>query len=151
MKVGIVLSFCASGAVLLAGISGLPAQDAKPVTMAAPKAQTPPAMPAQASTGKAPTPNPDEEGRPAVRKPTSPRSNSRKKPRKLPYDQRTNLNAASKEELMKLPGMSEDLAERVIAKRPYKSKADLVVKGAIHQGFYLTLKDRIAVGPPPRK
>jgi competence protein ComEA len=36
------------------------------------------------------------------------------------------LNSASKEDLAKLPGLTEDIADKIIAGRPYKSKVDLV-------------------------
>lgn len=73
----------------------------------------------------------------------------RKKAPKLPYEQRTNLNAASKEELMKLPGMSEEIAAKIIAGRPYTSKAGLVTQGGVPGALYFTLKDKVAAGPLP--
>jgi DNA uptake protein ComE-like DNA-binding protein len=39
---------------------------------------------------------------------------------------RVDLNSASKEDLAKLPGITEDTADKIIAGRPYKSKVDLV-------------------------
>lgn len=39
---------------------------------------------------------------------------------------RVDINTASKEDLAKLPGISEDTADKIIAGRPYKSKVDLV-------------------------
>lgn len=49
------------------------------------------------------------------------------------------INHASKAELMKLPGISAEFAAAIIAKRPYGSKADLVVKNAIPRGTYQNL------------
>lgn len=49
------------------------------------------------------------------------------------------INHASKTELMKLPGISAEFAAAIIAKRPFKSKAELVTKNAIPQGTYQNL------------
>lgn len=59
----------------------------------------------------------------------------------------TDINRASREELLKLPGMTPAYADAVIAKRPYKVKADLVVKGAIPEALYLALRKQVAVKP----
>ena len=54
------------------------------------------------------------------------------------------INHASKAELMKLPGISEVFATGIIAKRPYKSKAELVSKHAIPEGIYQGLHSMVA-------
>ena len=54
------------------------------------------------------------------------------------------LNRASKEELKKLPGITDELAGAIIAKRPYTSKLDLVTKGVIPAGLYQSLKTKVA-------
>jgi DNA uptake protein ComE-like DNA-binding protein len=46
------------------------------------------------------------------------------------------INHATKAELMKLPGIPAEFAAAIIAKRPYKSKAELVTKNAIPKGTY---------------
>jgi|SRR5262245_60693683 len=47
------------------------------------------------------------------------------KPATPPVD----LNSVSREELLKLPGMTEATADKIIASRPYKSSDELVSKG----------------------
>lgn len=55
------------------------------------------------------------------------------------------LNHASKAELKKLRGITDAYAEAILAKRPYKSKADLVVKNAIPMDLYQTIRKQVAV------
>ncbi len=46
------------------------------------------------------------------------------------------LNSASKTELVKLPGVGEAIADKIIAGRPWKSKYDLVVKKVVTRSTY---------------
>jgi len=46
------------------------------------------------------------------------------------------LNTASKEQLMKLAGVDDATADKIIAARPYKSKKDLVSKNVLSQSEY---------------
>ncbi len=39
-----------------------------------------------------------------------------------------NINSASKEDLMKLPGITGDMADKIVAGRPYTSRKQLVSK-----------------------
>ena len=68
---------------------------------------------------------------------------------------RIDINGASKKELMTLPGIGEAEADRIVANRPYLSKAELVHKGVLPLGPYLSLKNRIIalqkVKPKPRR
>jgi len=54
------------------------------------------------------------------------------------------INRASKEELKKLRGITDAHADAIIAKRPYKTKADLVVKNAIPGWLYQSLRKQVA-------
>jgi competence protein ComEA len=53
------------------------------------------------------------------------------------------INSASLPQLKTLPGIGDAEATRIVAGRPYFSKADLGVKNVIPTGVYLSLKDRI--------
>jgi hypothetical protein len=56
------------------------------------------------------------------------------------------LNNASKSELKTLPGIGDAEAERIIAKRPYNSKAGIVSDAGIPAGVFLANKRSIFVG-----
>ncbi len=45
--------------------------------------------------------------------------------------ERVDLNSASKEELMKLPGMTDAWADKIVADRPYKSRTELLHKKVV--------------------
>ena len=53
------------------------------------------------------------------------------------------LNSASKEELMKLPGVGDAIADKIVANRPFKSKYDLVQKGLVNRATYAKIKGMI--------
>ncbi len=46
------------------------------------------------------------------------------------------INSASKAALMKLPGVGDAIADKIIAGRPWKSKYDLVVKKVVARNTY---------------
>ena len=49
---------------------------------------------------------------------------------------KVDINSASKEDLMKVPGITEDSAEKIIAGRPFKSKSELESKGIVTKAEY---------------
>ena len=49
---------------------------------------------------------------------------------------RLDLNSASREDLIKLPGIGEVLADKIIAARPFKMKSELMSKGILTKGQY---------------
>lgn len=53
------------------------------------------------------------------------------------------INSASKDELKKLPGIGDKEADRIIAGRPYLSKAHLQTHNVVPPGIYLGLKDLV--------
>jgi DNA uptake protein ComE-like DNA-binding protein len=53
------------------------------------------------------------------------------------------INTASKEDLQKLSGITEDLAEKIIAGRPYKSKAELVKKNVLTKAEYGKVRNHV--------
>lgn len=69
------------------------------------------------------------------KKPAAPAKSKAAAPVKL-----VNINSASKSELMKLPGISDALADKIIAGRPYNTKAHLVAKKIISTEAYDDLK-----------
>jgi competence protein ComEA len=60
------------------------------------------------------------------------------------------INSASKAELKTLQGIGDAEAEKIIAGRPYLSKADLVTKGLIPAGIYQSNRHRIIALPPAK-
>jgi competence protein ComEA len=55
----------------------------------------------------------------------------------------TDINSATKEELMKLPGIGDALSAKIIQGRPYRSKDELVRKKIIPQATYDKVKGMI--------
>ncbi len=53
------------------------------------------------------------------------------------------INSATKEELMKLPGIGEAYSEKIIKGRPYKAKNELVSKNIVPKATYEKVKDLI--------
>ena len=60
-------------------------------------------------------------------------------------DHPLDLNAASKDQLTGLPGISGDDADRIIAARPYSSKHDLLDRRIVSGQEYRKIADSIAV------
>ena len=60
-----------------------------------------------------------------------------------PSDARVDINHASIDELMKVPGMTRTWAARIVRFRPYRTKADLVDHGVVTSEVYGRIKDFI--------
>ena len=58
------------------------------------------------------------------------------------------LNSATAEQLKKVPGVDEALAEKIIQNRPYPTRAYLVTKGVYSQDDYYKIKDYFVAAPP---
>ena len=56
---------------------------------------------------------------------------------------RVDINHATTDELMKVPGMTRTWAGRIVRFRPYHSKLDLVDRGVVPTGVYDRIKDYV--------
>ena len=55
------------------------------------------------------------------------------------------INSASKKDLMKLPGISELLADKIVAGRPYNSKFNLLTRSILPKEAFGAIRKRIEV------
>jgi len=60
-------------------------------------------------------------------------------------DNRVELNSAGRKRLAKLPGLTGDDADRIVANRPYEQKRDLVRKGVLSEAKFDRIRDEIYV------
>ncbi len=58
-------------------------------------------------------------------------------------DSRIDINHASMEELLTLPGMTRTWATRIVRFRPYRMKSDLVDRGVVSDQIYGRIKELI--------
>ena len=58
-----------------------------------------------------------------------------------PPTQRVDINHASSEELLKVPGLTQSWAARIVRFRPYRTKQDLLDKGVVNSQVYDRIKD----------
>jgi DNA uptake protein ComE-like DNA-binding protein len=61
-------------------------------------------------------------------------------------DKTLNINKASREDLLTLPGITERQADRIIAERPFDNAHDLVTRRVLSQKEYDKIRDRIIAG-----
>jgi DNA uptake protein ComE-like DNA-binding protein len=64
-------------------------------------------------------------------------------PHAPPEEMRVDINHASVEELMKVPGMTRSWAGRIVRFRPYRTKQDLLEHGIVNSDVYERIKDYI--------
>lgn len=62
-------------------------------------------------------------------------------------DKPVDLNSATKEQLLTLPGVTAPMADRLIAGRPYKTPADLLTRHLMRKAEYDKISDRLVVKP----
>ena len=61
-------------------------------------------------------------------------------------DKTLNINKASREDLLTLPGISEHQADRIIADRPFNDAHDLVSRRVLSQEEYDNIRNRVIAG-----
>jgi DNA uptake protein ComE-like DNA-binding protein len=59
----------------------------------------------------------------------------------LAPDERVDINHASLDELIKVPGLTRGWAMRIVRFRPYRTKLDLFEKGVLSSEVYDRIKD----------
>lgn len=59
----------------------------------------------------------------------------------VPESARVDINRASVDELLKVPGMTRTWAQRIVKFRPYRSKADLLEQGILPGDVYQRTRD----------
>ncbi len=66
-----------------------------------------------------------------------------------PATPRVDLNTASKEELVKLPGIGEAIAAKIVADRPFKTKRELLSRGIVNRAEYAKLAPHVTAKQAP--
>ena len=61
-------------------------------------------------------------------------------------DKTVNINKASREDLLTLPGITEHLADRIVAARPFNDAHDLVTRRVLSQEEYEKIRARVIAG-----
>jgi len=56
---------------------------------------------------------------------------------------KTDINSASREDLMKLPGITDAVADKIIAARPFKSRAELASKKVLTAKEYAKIRTMV--------
>ena len=134
--------------LVLAVLAGAGASFAAEKAPASPAPAAPAAQPASGQpAAAAPSASPSPTGAPAPA--------STKKPPPAAPAKLIDINSASKKELKTLTGIGDAEADRIIAGRPYNSKADLASRDVLPTGVYISIKNSIiakqAAKPNPKK
>ena len=160
MKSGSIVARLVLGLALSAG-AGRAQESPKPPTSAAPESKPKAATPSKGGkTAKAPkqapkaksqadplAPDPETGLNPLiaaqVKAKRMEKAQAPKKPKGAPAGGYVDINSASKDELKTLKGMTDELAAKVIAGRPYPTKARLITNDVIPMSVYEPNKARI--------
>ena len=74
-------------------------------------------------------------------------SNTRNEAAEVKSDRLVDLNSATKQELVDLPGVGELYAQKIINNRPYERKDELVEKKIVPEAIYSRIEKRVIVKP----
>jgi DNA uptake protein ComE-like DNA-binding protein len=67
-----------------------------------------------------------------------------------PPEARIDINHATLNQLLKVPGMTPTWAGRIVRFRPYHTKADLLDRGVVTMQFYDRIKDYVIAHRDPK-
>ena len=67
-----------------------------------------------------------------------------------PPEARVDINHASRDQLLKIPGMTPSWAGRIVRFRPYRTKQDLLDKGVLPSNVYDRIKDYVIAHRDPQ-
>ena len=79
---------------------------------------------------------------PSLAQSNPPQAAAKSKPAPPPAA-RVDINHATMDELLKVPGMTSTWAARIVRFRPYRTKADLIDHGVLPADVYNRIKDAI--------
>jgi competence protein ComEA len=110
------------------------------VTVAALVLASPSAVAAAAAEAGAPS-------KPVVAAPTKATTTAPKEGAAKPKPKPVDINNASVEQLAKVPGLDKAHAMKIVASRPYPTRAWLVTKGILSETKYAEVKDYLVATP----
>jgi DNA uptake protein ComE-like DNA-binding protein len=64
-----------------------------------------------------------------------------------PMPSSMNVNKASAGDMVLVLGLSKEVADRIVANRPYRVKGELVAKNVVPKDTFDLIKERISVSP----
>jgi len=82
--------------------------------------------------------------------PAPPQSALKDAARRPPPEARVDINHASLDDLLKVPGLTQSWAGRIIRFRPYRSKQDLLDRGVVSSAVYDRIKESIIAHRQPQ-
>lgn len=106
-----------------------------------------PKAPAPAAATPAPPGAVPQTARELIEKRKAKRREAAKKAAETPP---IDINSAKREDLKKLQGVDDAMADRIIAGRPYQTKAELVTKSGLPMGIYQQNRRQIIAKPPAK-
>lgn len=93
----------------------------------------------------------DEAPRTQTHKKAPKQAKPRKAPKKIPYDKRVDINKASREQILKVKGMTPALVDRILRDRPYKTNAELITRSGFQRKEYDAVRGLIVCGQNLKK